>query len=84
MPEPWRARFVCALAVVRGDGSEAVFGGVLEGRLVRLPRGGAGFGYDPVFEVGETELTLAQMPEEKNRISHRARAVEAARAAGWL
>ena len=83
-PEPWRARFVCALAIVRPDGAERVFHGVLEGRLTRIPRGTGGFGYDPWFEVGETELTLAQMPDEKNRISHRARAVAAAREAGWL
>lgn len=83
-PEPWRARFVCALAVVRTDGRERVFRGVLEGRLIPKPRGDAGFGYDPVFEVGESGLTLAQMPDQKNRISHRARAVAAAQTAGWL
>lgn len=84
VPEPWRARFVCSLAITRPDRSERVFEGVLEGRLVRLPRGAAGFGYDPWFEVGETELTLAQLSDEKNRISHRARAVAGAQEAGWL
>lgn len=50
--------------------------GVLEGRIIEAPRGTEGFGYDPVFEVGRTGRTLSELPlEEKNRLSHRARAV---------
>jgi len=50
--------------------------GVLEGRITTEPRGTQGFGYDPVFEVGESGRTLAELPfDEKNALSHRARAV---------
>ena len=50
--------------------------GVFEGRITTEPRGDAGFGYDPVFEVGDR--TIAEMPEdEKNTISHRAQALQA-------
>jgi XTP/dITP diphosphohydrolase len=47
------------------------------GKIVDLPRGHGGFGYDPVFQPDGFELTFAQMlPELKNRISHRAQAGE--------
>jgi len=50
--------------------------GVLEGHITLEPRGSEGFGYDPVFEVGRTGRTLAELPfEEKNRLSHRAAAM---------
>ena len=50
--------------------------GTLEGRITTAPRGREGFGYDPVFEVGQTGRTLAEMPfAEKNRLSHRAAAL---------
>jgi XTP/dITP diphosphohydrolase len=49
--------------------------GVLEGRITEESRGSGGFGYDPVFEVEGLGRTLAELsPEEKNRLSHRARA----------
>lgn len=67
------ARFVTVMALV-GD-TELVAEGVLEGRIAPSPRGSNGFGYDPVFEVDHR--TLAEMPTgEKNRLSHRARALE--------
>ena len=51
---------------------------LMEGEIVTEPRGTNGFGYDPVFAPDETGLTFSEMgPEEKNRISHRARAVQA-------
>lgn len=66
------ARFVTVMALV-GD-TEVVAEGVLEGRIALSPRGSNGFGYDPVFEVDHR--TLAEIPvEEKNRISHRAKAL---------
>jgi XTP/dITP diphosphohydrolase len=76
------ARFRTVCAARFPDGREVVAEGALEGRIAFAPRGDQGFGYDPVFEVGETGRTLAEMTaEEKNARSHRARAVEALMAA---
>ncbi|MEW6270583.1 MAG: RdgB/HAM1 family non-canonical purine NTP pyrophosphatase [Thermodesulfobacteriota bacterium] len=71
------ARFRCVLALVQGD-DWVVGEGTLEGEITRAPRGTGGFGYDPVFLVAALGRTLAEVaPEEKNRISHRARAMQA-------
>ena len=71
------ARFVCAMALVLPDGREFVAEGRCEGSIARAPEGTHGFGYDPVFIVGKGPLTMAQIPlEEKNRISHRALALD--------
>ena len=52
------------------------FEGACSGRITRTARGGGGFGYDPVFEVENTGLTFAEMdPADKNRRSHRGRAL---------
>ena len=76
-----RARMACALAVaVPGDPAPEVevFSGVVEGRIARGRRGAGGFGYDPVFELPDGRTT-AELPEmEKDRLSHRGRAVAAA------
>jgi XTP/dITP diphosphohydrolase len=77
-----RARMVCwlALAVPRpgGEPSVELFDGVMEGSLATEKRGAAGFGYDPVFLL-PSGMTTAQLPEvEKDRVSHRGRAVAAA------
>ena len=72
------ARFRTVCVAVLGDGREPVAEGVLEGRIALSPRGDQGFGYDPVFELDESGTTLAELnAEQKNRISHRARAVRA-------
>ncbi len=78
------ARFRCVLCLVDprapGAGAVAVTHGVCEGRIVHVPRGGGGFGYDPVFEVEGLGRTMAQLsPEEKNAVSHRAHAITAMR-----
>ncbi len=74
------ARFRCIAALVLPDGREFVTEGVCEGLIGFEPRGEAGFGYDPVFFVPEAHCTMAELPaEEKNRISHRARAAQAMR-----
>jgi XTP/dITP diphosphohydrolase len=74
------ARFVCVLAFVGPDGREELVRGELEGRITEEPAGIGGFGYDPVFFSPEAGKTLAELsPEEKNRISHRHRAVNMAR-----
>ena len=70
------ARFRTAVALVTPAGDELVVVGVLEGVITREQRGAGGFGYDPVFDVDGR--TLAEMgAEEKNVISHRARALRA-------
>ncbi len=77
------ARFRTVVSLVTLDGAETIAEGALEGRIARERRGSFGFGYDPVFEVEEFGFqTLAEIPEaEKNRISHRARALHGLAAA---
>ncbi len=76
-----RARMVCALAVARPGDPEPIveiFEGRVEGTVAERPRGIGGFGYDPIFLL-PTGLTTAELPEaEKDRISHRGRAVATA------
>lgn len=70
------AAFVCAAALVTPDGSQVVREGRMPGRLVRRPRGGNGFGYDPIFVPDGHSRTSAELPaEEKDEISHRGRAL---------
>lgn len=74
------AQFVCAAALVTpGSGArEWVVTGQVEGRLVRVPRGSGGFGYDPIFLPDGFDRTTAEMTaEEKDAISHRGRAFRA-------
>lgn len=79
VPDEHRAaHFTCAAALVLPDGTEVVREGVIEGRLIRAPRGANGFGYDPVFVPDGHELTTAEMePAAKNAISHRTLAFRA-------
>ncbi|MGH7254361.1 MAG: XTP/dITP diphosphatase [Nitrospirales bacterium] len=72
-----RARFVTVVALATPDGNPPrVVEGVLEGLIAEQPAGTRGFGYDPVFFVPEMGKTLAELtPNEKNRVSHRARAL---------
>ncbi len=72
------ARFRTVVALVTPDGDELTTEGVVHGRIATERRGEGGFGYDPVFVVGDR--TLAEMGSaEKNRVSHRGRAVRAMR-----
>ena len=74
------ARFRTVAAIVFPDGREALVEGVCEGRILETPRGAGGFGYDPVFLVPEIGLTFAELSlEQKDRLSHRGRAMRAAR-----
>ncbi len=79
---PWErrtARFRCVIAIVTPCGELYTAEGVCEGRIAFEPMGQGGFGYDPIFYLPEHGCTMAQLPEaEKNRISHRARAVATA------
>lgn len=71
------ARFVCALAFVRPDGFEWTTEGVCEGVITREPSGSNGFGYDPVFFYPPMGVTFAELTkEEKNRVSHRGKALD--------
>lgn len=74
------ARFRCAIALAEPSGYTRVVEGTIEGLIAEGPRGENGFGYDPIFFVPEFGKTTAEMaPAEKNQISHRGRAAEAAR-----
>lgn len=69
------ARFITVAAIVVPGESAQVAHGVLEGYITEAPVGSRGFGYDPVFYVPELGATLAEISaEQKNRISHRAKA----------
>lgn len=75
-----QARFVTAAAIAYPDGRLQVALGTLDGVITERPQGTSGFGYDPVFLVPEKGKTLAEMtPEEKNEVSHRARAFQRAK-----
>lgn len=81
-PRPWRARFRCAAVVALPAGERAAAEGTCTGEIVPAPRGAGGFGYDPLFLVDGQGLTMAELPEAvKNRLSHRARALQALRPA---
>ena len=70
-----RAYFACALALGWPDGHSETFQGEVHGRLVWPPRGGRGFGYDPMFVPRGHDLTFGEMdPAAKHAISHRAAA----------
>ena len=76
LPEARRvARFVCAAALVTPDGDVVQAWGECRGRILASCRGDGGFGYDPVFQLEGLEVSMAQLAtDEKNRLSHRARA----------
>ncbi len=74
------ARFRCALALADADELLAAAEGTIEGRIIDVPRGQNGFGYDPHFLVPDLGRTTAELePAHKNRISHRGRALLALR-----
>ena len=70
------ARFVCALSWVEAGGAALGVVGTLPGRLACEERGVSGFSYDAIFEYEEGRTFAELSEEEKNRVSHRARAVE--------
>lgn len=77
-PAPYHAQFRCTLVLIWPDGHEEVFEGILPGQVVWPGRGADGHGYDPIFQPDGHDQTLAEMgSQQKNRISHRARAVSA-------
>ncbi|MGB4781084.1 RdgB/HAM1 family non-canonical purine NTP pyrophosphatase [Candidatus Methylomirabilis sp.] len=71
------ARFQCVVAVAGPGGELSIFHGTCHGSIAEAPCGNSGFGYDPIFIVSDLGVTMAELPPDvKNRISHRARAIE--------
>ena len=78
-PQPWTAHFRCVIALAQPQGATYTVEGVCEGVILPEERGNNGFGYDPIFFLPECGKTMAELStQEKNRLSHRARAVNAA------
>ncbi len=74
------ARFRCVIALAEPEGQTLTAEGICEGRVAFAPQGHLGFGYDPVFYLPGYDKTMGQLPpEEKNRISHRAKAAQGIR-----
>lgn len=71
-----KAHFVSVITLGKPDGKSYSFRGEVEGEIIDIPRGNTGFGYDPHFYVEKYGKTLAEMPEMKNVISHRANALK--------
>lgn len=72
-----KARFRTVIAFISPSGEEFLFEGIVNGTMVKELRGEEGFGYDPVFVPENYSVTFAEMPlSEKNKISHRARALQ--------
>lgn len=78
-PRPWTAHFHCTVALASPQGELRFAEGDCYGEIIPVERGTNGFGYDPVFLLPELGKTMAELlSHEKNRLSHRARAVQAA------
>jgi XTP/dITP diphosphohydrolase len=75
-PRPWTARFCATIAIALPTGETYLTEGICEGEIIPEERGTGGFGYDPIFLLTELRKTMAELSmDEKNRLSHRARAV---------
>ena len=75
--KPWRARFVCVVVLALPDGRIISANGSCKGEITEQERGDGGFGYDHVFLFPSKNKTMAELGmQEKNKISHRARAVK--------
>jgi XTP/dITP diphosphohydrolase len=77
-PRPWTGRFRATVALASPDGQVELAEGICPGEILPEERGSGGFGYDPLFLVEGTGQTMAELSlSEKNRVSHRARAIRA-------
>ncbi len=75
-PHPWTARFHATIAIATPNGDTHLTEGFCEGELIPDERGTGGFGYDPIFLLADLAKTMAELSmDEKNRLSHRAKAV---------
>ncbi len=80
LPRPWAAAFYSTVVISVPDGETYTLDGLCRGEIIPEERGTNGFGYDPIFRIEGMNRTMAELTkEEKNRLSHRARAVLAAR-----
>ena len=70
------ARFVCDIVLVNSDKNPLIFEGVARGKIAKEKMGDGGFGYDPIFISDETGECFALMKENKNTVSHRAKALK--------
>jgi XTP/dITP diphosphohydrolase len=78
-PQPWTAHFHCTVAIAKPDGTVFLSEGDVYGQILPEERGSNGFGYDPLFLLPGLGRSMAELSnEEKNRLSHRALAVQAA------
>jgi XTP/dITP diphosphohydrolase len=76
-PRPWTARFRATIAVASPSGVVKLATGECEGKIIPDERGSNGFGYDPIFFISNVGRTMAELEmDEKNHISHRARAIQ--------
>ncbi len=76
-PQPWKASFQSVVALVGPEGSPIITTGTCPGSIIPEGRGHGGFGYDRIFLLEETGLTMAELTtEQKNELSHRAMAVK--------
>jgi XTP/dITP diphosphohydrolase len=79
-PRPWPAAFRSTVVIALPDGQAYTLDGECQGQIIPQERGSNGFGYDPIFQVDGLDKTMAELTmEEKNRLSHRARAIMLAR-----
>ena len=79
LPQPWTAHFHCTVAIALPDGTLYFSEGNVYGQILPQERGNNGFGYDALFLLPDLGLTMAELSDEqKNSLSHRARAVHAA------
>src|SRR5690349_21516190 len=75
-PRPWTARFHATIAIAIPNGETRLSEGFCKGEIIPQERGSGGFGYDPIFLLTELGKTMAELSiDEKNRLSHRAKAV---------
>ena len=79
-PRPWKAHFHCTVALASPSGEVRYAEGDCSGEIIPEERGQNGFGYDPIFLIPPLSRTMAELStDEKNHLSHRARAVTASR-----
>ena len=75
-PRPWTAHFHATIAIAIPNGDIHLAVGICEGEVIPTERGTGGFGYDPIFLLPELGRTMSELSmDEKNRLSHRAKAV---------